>query len=182
VSAQDVNKDPGGYEVFDNLYFVGSGKISVWAIDTSDRIILIDSMNTVAEVDKYILPNMKNVGLDLVRLKILIMSHGHADHFGGGAYLVEKYHVRAYLSDVDWDLAEKTAKEPGYNRGLPPKRDSVVKDGDTITLGDESIKVYITPGHSPGALHADSSEGQGPAAAPGSLRRRGEPTHVAGDR
>lgn len=40
VSAQDVNKDPGGYKVFDNLYFVGSGKISVCAIDTSERIIL----------------------------------------------------------------------------------------------------------------------------------------------
>src|SRR5712691_3595846 len=99
VSAQDVNRDPGGYKIFDNLYFVGSGKMSVYAIDTSDGIILIDSMNTQGEVDKYILPNMKTVGLDPSRLKILIMSHGHADHFGGGKYLVEKYHMRAYLSE-----------------------------------------------------------------------------------
>ncbi len=41
---------------------------------------------------------------------------------------------------------------PGYSRGLPPKRDLVVKDGDTIKLGDESIKVYLTPGHSPAPL------------------------------
>jgi metallo-beta-lactamase class B len=109
-------------------------------------------MNTPAEVDKYILPNMKTVGLDPSRLKILIMSHGHPDHFGGGKYLVDKYHVRAYLSQADWDLAEKTSKEPGYNRGMPPDRDMVVKDGDTIKLGDETLKVYITPGHSPGSL------------------------------
>jgi metallo-beta-lactamase class B len=152
VSAQDVNKDPGGYKIFDNLYFVGSGKISVYAIDTSDGIILIDSMNTQGEVDKYILPNMKTVGLDPSRLKILIMSHGHADHFGGGKYLVEKYHMRAYLSEVDWDLAEKVSREPGYNRGMPPKRDMVVKDGGTIKLGDQTLKVYLTPGHSPGSL------------------------------
>jgi metal-dependent hydrolase (beta-lactamase superfamily II) len=47
-------------------------------------------MNTQGEVDKYTLPNMKTVGLDPSRLKILIMSHGHADHFGGGKYLVER--------------------------------------------------------------------------------------------
>jgi metallo-beta-lactamase class B len=152
VSAQDVNKDPGGYKVFDNLYFVGNGKISVWAIDTSAGIILFDSMNTPAEADKYILPNMRAVGLDPARLKILIMSHGHADHFGGGGYLVDKYQMHAYLSATDWDLAEKTANEPGYNRGKPPKRDRTVKDGDAITLGDETLKVYITPGHSPGSL------------------------------
>lgn len=152
VSAQDVNKDPGGYKIFDNLYFVGSGKISVYVIETSDGLILFDSMNTPAEVDKYILPNMKAVGLDPTRLKILIMSHGHADHFGGGKYLVDKYHVRAYLSESDWDLAEKVSTAPGYNRGMPPKRDMVVKDGDTITLGEETLKVYVTPGHSPGSL------------------------------
>src|SRR6516162_6668079 len=77
VSAQDVNKDPGGYKIFDNLYFVGNNKLSVYAIDTSDGIILTDSMNTPAEVDKYILPNMKTVGLDPARLKFLIMAHGH---------------------------------------------------------------------------------------------------------
>jgi metallo-beta-lactamase class B len=151
VAAQDVNKDPGGYKIFDNLYFVGNNKLSVYAIDTSDGVILTDAMNSPAEVDQYILPNMKAVGLDPARLKILIMAHGHADHFGGSAYLVEKYHLRAYLSADDWDLAEKTAKAPGYNRGMPAKRDGVLKDGDTITLGDESIKIYLTPGHSPGS-------------------------------
>jgi hypothetical protein len=35
---------------------------------------------------------------------------------------------------------------------MPPKRDMVVKDGDTIKLGDEALKVYLTPGHSPGSL------------------------------
>jgi metallo-beta-lactamase class B len=152
LSAQDVNKDPGGYKIFDNLYFVGSSKISIYAIDTSEGIILIDSMNNVAEVDKYILPNMKAVGLDPSRLKILILSHGHADHFGGGGYLVEKFRVRAYMSAADWDFTQKVSTAPGYSRGLPPKRDLVVTDGDTITLGEESIKVYLTPGHSPAPL------------------------------
>ncbi|MCC6390566.1 MAG: MBL fold metallo-hydrolase [Bryobacterales bacterium] len=151
VSAQDVNKDPGGYKIFDNLYFVGNHKLSVYAIDTSDGIILTDAMNSPAEVEKYVIPNLKAVGLDPARLKILIMAHGHADHFGGSGYLVEKYHVRAYLSAADWDLAEKTVKAPGYNRGMPARRAGVLKDGDTITLGEESIRIYLTPGHSPGS-------------------------------
>ncbi len=107
VSAQDVNKDPGGQKIFDNLYFVGSSKISIYAIDTSEGIILIDSMNNVAEVDKYILPNMKAVGLDPSRLKILILSHGHADHFGGGGYLWKGF------------ACERTCRKP---TGTSPKR------------------------------------------------------------
>lgn len=149
VSAQDVNKHPGGYKVFDNLYFVGNGKMNVYAIDTSDGIILIDSMNNQAEVDQYILPNMKTVGLDPTRIKILILTHGHADHFGGSKYLVDRYHMRTYLSEADWAWAEKVSQEPGYSRGMPTKRDMIIKDGDTIKLGDESIKAYLTPGHSP---------------------------------
>jgi glyoxylase-like metal-dependent hydrolase (beta-lactamase superfamily II) len=35
---------------------------------------------------------------------------------------------------------------------VPFKRDLVINDGDVIKLGDMALKVYVTPGHSPGAL------------------------------
>jgi metallo-beta-lactamase class B len=154
-ASQNVNKNPGGAKIFDNLYYVGDGKYGIYAIDTSEGIILIDAMNTQSDVDNVIIPNMKNVGLDPARLKLFILSHGHPDHFGGAGYLVDKYHLPAYCTAADWDLIDKLVKDPKEmrnNRGLPPKRDRVVREGDTITLGEESIKVYITPGHSPGAM------------------------------
>jgi metallo-beta-lactamase class B len=149
--SQRVNKDPGGFRVFDNVAYVGDGRDGPYAIETSDGIILIDSMNNPDDVEKVILPNMRAVGMDPARLKILILSHGHADHYGGAKYLQDKFGVKVYLSEADYELAERaggrsTARVPA------PRRDVVVKDGDTITLGNESIKVYITPGHTPGSL------------------------------
>lgn len=150
-ASQNVNKHPAGAKVFDQVYYVGNGKYGPYAIDTGEGIILIDAMNNREQVDQYILTNMRNVGLDPKRLKILILSHGHSDHFGGAQYLRDLYGVRIYLSDVDWDYAinkEKLRPE----QGKPPARDLTVKDGDTIRLGDMAIKVFVTPGHSPGAL------------------------------
>jgi metallo-beta-lactamase class B len=80
----------------------------------------------------------------------LILSHGHADHYGGATYVQEKFHPRIYLSAVDWDYAQTHKRRP--DQGPPPAKDLVVNDGDTISLGDEHIKVYITPGHTPGSL------------------------------
>jgi metallo-beta-lactamase class B len=150
---------PPATRIFDNLYYVGNNNLSVFALDTSAGIILFDSMENRKEVDQFVIPGLRKVGLDPARLKVLIISHGHDDHIGGGRYLQEKYGMQVYMSGADWDLIERPApnqaqisKKPLNEQRRPPKRDRVVKDGDTIALGDESIKVFISPGHTPGSL------------------------------
>jgi metallo-beta-lactamase class B len=135
-------------KIFDNLYIVGNNNLSIFALDTSNGIILFDAMDNPQEVDEFILPDLRKVGLDASRLKILIISHGHGDHFGGAKYLQDTYGVRVYLSAADWEMIEKQGK----SKTAAPRRDMVAKDGDTITLGEESIKVFISPGHTPGSL------------------------------
>ena len=149
--SQRVNKAPGGFRVFDNVAYVGNGQIGPYAIETSEGIILIDSMNNPGDVDNVILPNMRSVGMDPSRLKILILSHGHADHYGGAKYLQDNFGVKVHLSEPDYELAERSGGQS--NARVPaPRRDVVVKDGDSISLGNETIKVYITPGHTPASL------------------------------
>ena len=149
--SQNVNKNLPGAKVFDNLYYVGDGKYGPYAIDTRDGIILIDAMNSPQDVEQVILPNMRRVGLDPARLKVLIISHGHGDHFGGARYLQETFGVRTYLSGPDWDMVEAAGRRPN-NRFPVPRRDIEVKDGDTITLGEESIRVFLSPGHTAASL------------------------------
>ena len=36
----------------------------------------------------------------------------------------------------------------------PPRRDRVIHDGDRLTLGDKTVVLYVTPGHTPGTLSA----------------------------
>lgn len=151
LAAQHVLKDPGAGKAADNFYFLGNGTVSAWAVDTSDGIILIDTMNNQAEVDQFIIGGMQKVGLDPARIKIILISHGHRDHIGGAKYLQEKYHPKIYVTALDYDLAEKGAAAPNATF-VAPRRDQVAADGQVVTLGDTSIKLYITGGHTPASL------------------------------
>ena len=51
------------------------------------------------------------------------------------------------MSKQDWDLADRSIPER-----IRPRRDIEAKDGDTLTLGDTAIKMYLTPGHTPGTI------------------------------
>ena len=146
--------NPPPTRVMDNLYFVGTAAVSAWAIDTSGGIVLIDSLNNSAEAEQYIIGGLKTLGLDPARIKALIISHAHADHFGGSSYLQEKYHARVYMSALDWVYVQDWVKGP-YARGrtfVLPHQDVAVKDGDSLTLGDTTIRMFVTPGHTAGPL------------------------------
>jgi metallo-beta-lactamase class B len=150
-SAEHVIKDPGPGKAADNLYFLGNGVVAAWAVNTSDGIILIDTLNNQADADKYIIGGLQQLGLDPARIKTIIVSHGHGDHYGGARYLQDKYHAKLTMTALDYDLAEKPLTRP-TNFGPPPHRDQVATDGETISLGDESIKLFITAGHTPASL------------------------------
>src|SRR3954453_18915817 len=72
-------------KVFDNLYFVGQTEYSVWAINTSAGIILIDAIFDYS-VDDEVVGGLKKLGLDPANIKYVIVSHGHSDHSGGAKY------------------------------------------------------------------------------------------------
>ena len=83
------------------------------------------------------------------------MSHGHLDHFGGAAKIQEASGARVVAVEEDWKMIEQVGGRPGRG-GAPaprvPKRDMVVKEGDTLTLGNQTFKFHQTPGHTPGVL------------------------------
>jgi metallo-beta-lactamase class B len=131
-------------QVFDNLYFVGMTEFSAWAVTTSEGIIIIDALYDYS-VDDEVAEGLKKVGLDPAKIKYVIISHGHSDHSGGAKFLQDSYKARVLLSAADWDLLDR-------GRGTRPARDMVVTDGQKLTLGDTTITMYITPGHTPGTL------------------------------
>jgi metallo-beta-lactamase class B len=144
------------FKVFDNLYYVGPGYVGVWLIPTSQGIIMIDSAQE-PYVD-YVMDNIKKVGFDLKDIKYILLSHGHLDHFGGAARIQEASGARVVALAEDWRMIEQVASRPGRDGGpapRTPKRDMVVKEGDTLTLGSTTIKFYHHPGHTPGVLSGE---------------------------
>ncbi len=131
-------------KVFDNLYFLGMKDFSAWAVTTSDGIIIIDALFDYS-VDDEVAEGLRKLGLDPATIKYVVISHGHSDHSGGAKYLQDTFKAKVLLSAADWDLLDR-------GRGTRPARDLVATDGQTLTLGDTTITIYITPGHTAGTL------------------------------
>ena len=131
-------------KVFDNLYFVGQSEYSAWAVTTSAGIILVDSIFGYS-VEDEVVGGLRKLGLDPAQIKFVLVSHGHSDHSGGAKYLQDHFGARVILSAADWDLLDRSP-EPR------PRRDMVATDGQKLTLGDETLTLYLTPGHTLGTI------------------------------
>jgi metallo-beta-lactamase class B len=141
-------------KVFDNLHYVGPGEVSVWLIQTTDGLIMIDSAQEPL-VD-HVLDSVRKVGFDPKNIRYILLTHGHLDHFGGAGKIKAASGGTARVAALaeDWTLIEAAYKNPGrgnQDRGVALMRDMVLQEGQTLTLGKTEIKVYKMPGHTPGS-------------------------------
>lgn len=134
-------------KVFDNVYWLGTKFHSAWAVRTSAGIILIDTMFNYA-VEAQIVEGMKKVGLNPADIKYLVISHAHGDHDEGARLIQDRYGARVIMGAPDWDSIAQVKNKPG---GIP-KRDMDAADGQKLTLGDTTITIVQTPGHTLGTL------------------------------
>lgn len=142
-------------KLFDNLYFIGNGFIGTYILKTSDGLILFDALMGDEVIRDVVAPGLIKLGLDPKDIKYAVVTHGHWEHYAGGPYLQRVYGTRVGLSAADWDYAAKRpVDQPDIAHHAPPKRDWVIEDGEKLTLGDTTISLYITPGHSAGTVSA----------------------------
>lgn len=136
---------PQPIQVFDDVYSLGDDANNIWAIDTREGIILIDTLSSEEDARNIIVANMRRVGLDPARIRYILITHNHLDHFGGATYLKGLSGARLGMSQADWEA------KPG--RGTLPTKgpdDFFLTDGQQISLGGRSLTVVLTPGHTPG--------------------------------
>ena len=137
------------YKVFDNLYWLGTRQHSSWALRTSGGIIVIDT-NFSWAIEPEIVDGFTKLGLNLSDIKYVIISHAHGDHDQGAALLQTRFGAKVVMGAPDWDA---TLQRPANAAGGVPKRDTTVgPEGMKLTLGETTVNIIATPGHTPGTL------------------------------
>lgn len=139
-------------KVFDNLYFVGGKVHSSWALTTSEGIIIIDTIYPYNSRE-LIIGGLEKLGLDPEDIRYVIISHAHGDHIGGAQMLQERFNAQVVMGEADWELVETYPNR--YATMSPTRREGrgiVAYDGMEITLGDTTVRLWETPGHTAGTL------------------------------
>jgi metallo-beta-lactamase class B len=130
--------------LFGNVYAVGNSETTVYALTSSEGIVLLDAgFEAKAET---LAAQLRTLNLDPARVKYILLGHGHADHFGGARFFQTTYGTKIAASAADWDLIGSGSG------GARPTKDVVLTAGQQFQFGDLSITPVAIPGHTPGSL------------------------------
>jgi metallo-beta-lactamase class B len=144
-----TNPDPQS-----GLYYVGSEDLASYLIATPKGLILINS-SLEASVP-LIRKSVESLGFNFRDVKILLISHAHADHCAGSAEIIRLTGAKYYVMAGDVPVVESGGKEDfqyGTDKSMryPPAHvDRILHDGDTVSLGGAVLTAHLTAGHTKG--------------------------------
>lgn len=139
-----------------NLYYAGNAQYSSLLMDTGEGLILLDT--PPAENLAGFVNNVWKLGFRLDDIKIILLSHGHVDHYGSANQLRAMTGATVYLSRADAEdfkahpqfYADMEAAFSPLNERVAP--DKFIDDGDIVSLGNTSVRCVAVPGHSRGTI------------------------------
>ncbi len=126
-------------------------------LDNNTYLIVCAATRETAVVDVGFAPEaaIEAVRTADLNVRYLLNTHAHYDHAAGMRAVQEAVGGEYWLHPADRPLLERLA-EQGAAFGFPAARAPAVvhdlADGQRLLLGDESLEVIHTPGHSPGGV------------------------------
>ena len=88
-----------------------------------------------------------------LKIHTIINTHGHFDHIGGNRQALETFGARLLIHQADAPMlgrAAEVSRKYGLEGENSPEADGYLVDGMDIFFGECSLKVFHTPGHTPG--------------------------------
>lgn len=119
-----------------------------YLIDRSKRI-LIDPGHT--PYFDHVERGLRDLGLTIADIDVVICTHAHPDHIEAVRFFGAS---RFTLHKAEWDLIQSMADYLHRVMGVDASQftpDFFLTEG-ALTVGDITLQVYHTPGHSPGGI------------------------------
>ncbi len=140
-------------KLFDNFYFVGTTAVGAFVIDTGDGLVMLDTGRDKDDAAKMA-EDMKKLGLNPSKIKLILISHEHFDHYGGVQYLKKNVcpNAKVAMSLIGWNFLQTVPLEAGYINPRPQAVDVYLTDGMKIKVGNTTFQIIATPGHSAGCV------------------------------
>ncbi|MBO7067542.1 MAG: MBL fold metallo-hydrolase [Bacteroidaceae bacterium] len=131
---------------------VGENTYLIWDEETLEAAIIDAGMSNNREntiVSEFITK-------EKLKLKYALQTHMHFDHVWGLSYITETYGLKPLCHIADESIYSQVPEMTSMfrlsmNWNLPVI-ERYIDEGETFMLGNTSIRVLHTPGHTPGGL------------------------------
>lgn len=142
------------FRMADDLYYVGDRLVCVHLIRTEEGLILLDAGYHCTK--HLLLESIFRLGFDPADVRWILLTHGHADHYGAANEFRNLYGTKVALSAVDTkSMAQRPRRASGIFAQIPqnlPVIDHQLEDGEIFTFGGKEIRCVLTPGHTLGTM------------------------------
>ncbi|MCO7498594.1 L1 family subclass B3 metallo-beta-lactamase [Stenotrophomonas maltophilia] len=152
-------------QIADHTWQIGTENLTALLVQTSEGAVLLDG--GMPQMAGHLLDNMKARGVAPQDLRLILLSHAHADHAGPVAELKRRSgaHVVANAESAVL-LARGGSDDLQFGDGItypPASADRIVMDGEVVEVGGIEFTAHFMPGHTPGSTAwtwTDTREGK----------------------
>jgi len=132
-------RSESGFKMFVKMFTVGMSWTNCFIVgdpQTEEAIVIDPGFDNALEAKNI----LKEIQRNRFRVKFIINTHGHHDHTDGNKMMKEATSAHILIHEYDAPLLNN------------PTADKTLHEGDTIELGDFTLRVVHTPGHTKGSI------------------------------
>jgi ribonuclease J len=144
MSPKHSSKKKSSYLRFVPIGGVGEVTKNMYLYETERDLVIVDcgiGFPDESEENEILIPDFSYLLKRSKKVRGLILTHGHEDHYGAVPYLLNRLKIPVYASPLAAGLAKAKIKERG------PKKAEVkaISEGKTVKLGDFSFEfIHLT--------------------------------------
>lgn len=140
-------------QIADHTWQIGTEDLTALLVQTADGAVLLDG--GMPQMAGHLLDNMKLRGVAPQDLRLVLLSHAHADHAGPVAELKRRTgaHVAANAETAVL-LARGGSNDLHFGDSItfpPVSTDRIIMDGEVVNAGGIAFTAHFMPGHTPGS-------------------------------